>query len=127
MGQLRKTNKGQSLVEFLVAIGIAAAILPALLTGFIASREGKVSQDLRLRATAYLKESEEATRVVREADWNAFAVNGTYHPVISGNTWALTAGAETVSDFTRSITIADTDPIDPSIKLVTFSTAWGGS
>lgn len=127
MGQLRKTNQGQSLVEFLVAVGIAAAILPALLTGFIASREGKVSQDLRLRATAYLKESEEITRVVRESDWNAFAVNGTYYPKILGNTWTLTEGAETISDFTRSVTIADTDPVDQSMKLVTFSTAWGAS
>jgi len=135
MGQYKKikqslagfagNNLGQSLVELLVAVGVATAILPAVITGFVSSREGKVNQDLRLRAVSYLKEADEATRVVREKGWSIFAVNGTYHPTISGSTWSLVAGPETISDFTRSIVISDLDPVDPSIKAVDVTVSWG--
>lgn len=126
MAQSNKINiLGQSLIELLVAIGVAAAILPAVLTGFVSGREGKVSGDLRLRAIGYLKEAEEATRVVRESGWEAFAVNGTYHPEILGSTWVLRTNAEPISDFERSIIIADSDPVDPSIKKVTYTVSWG--
>lgn len=118
-------NLGQSLVELLLAIGIASAVLPAVITGFVSSREGKVTQDLRLRAVGYLKEAEEAVRVVREKDWTNFAVNGTYHPVISGSTWSLISGVESISDFTRSIIISDMNPIDPSVKLINITVSWG--
>lgn len=127
MVQYKKINNilGQSLVELLVAIGIASAILPAVITGFVSSREGAVNQDLRLRAVAYLKEAEEAVRVVREKDWNNFAENGTYHPEVSGSTWILTNNFETISDFTRDITISDANPIDPSIKQADLKVSWG--
>ena len=42
--KIKKTfpsNFGQSLIEILIALGLAALLLPALLTGLIASREGK--------------------------------------------------------------------------------------
>lgn len=118
-------NLGQSLVELLLAIGIASAVLPAVITGFVSSREGKVTQDLRLRAVGYLKEAEEATRVVREKGWESFAINGTYYPVISGSTWSLISGVESISDFTRSIIISDINPIDPSVKLINITVSWG--
>ncbi|MBI3397591.1 hypothetical protein HY045_03890 [Candidatus Woesebacteria bacterium] len=125
MALFKKFKAGQSMVELLLAMGIAAAVLPAILTGFIAGREGKVTQDLRLRATAYLREGQEATRVFREKDWIGFAVNGTYHPVISGSTWILSSGSESISDFTRAIVVSDIIPVDPSIKLVTTTVSWG--
>lgn len=124
INNFKKIN-GQSLVELLMAIGIASAILPAVITGFVSSREGAVNQDLRLRAVAYLKEAEEAVRVVREKDWNSFAVNGIYHPEVLGSTWILANNFETISDFTRDITISDTNPIDPSIKQVDLKVSWG--
>ncbi|MEK7168469.1 MAG: hypothetical protein AAB778_00480 [Patescibacteria group bacterium] len=127
INNFKKINNilGQSLVELLMAIGIASAILPAVITGFVSSREGAVNQDLRLRAVAYLKEAEEAVRVVREKDWNSFAVNGIYHPEVLGSTWILTNNFETISDFTRDITISDINPIDPSIKQVDLKVSWG--
>jgi type II secretory pathway pseudopilin PulG len=127
MEHYKETNSGTSLVEILIAIALAAVILPALLNGFVTSRMGKATEDLRVRATAYLKESQEAARVVREVGWDTFAVNGTYHPAVSGNTWKLLANSETISDFTRSVVISDLATPDPSIKLVTATVAWGGS
>lgn len=76
-------NSGQSLVEVLVAIALASIILPALLTGIVASREGKSQTKQRLEAAALLREAEEATRSIREKGWSNLT-NGTFHPTIQG-------------------------------------------
>ena len=101
------TKKGQSLVEILIAIGLAAIILPALLTGLVASREGKAQEKQRLEATILLREAEETVRSVREKSWILFAQNGTFHPQISGSSWVLANGNEMINGYTRSITISD--------------------
>lgn len=116
--------RGQSLIELLMAIAFAGVVIPALFTGFVTSREGKAQTLQRLQASPLLRELVEAVRVVREKDWNTFAVNGTYHPVISGSTWSLAAGSETINGFTRSITINDMSIPDPSIKKITVAVSW---
>lgn len=130
-------NKGQSLIEFIIAIGLAAIFLPALLTGLISSREGKAQQNQRLKAVALLKETEEVVRDVREKGWTTFAVNGTFHPEISGNSWNLASGTETVGGFTRQVVISDVyrnesgvivssgGTVDPSTKKATITVSWG--
>ncbi len=131
-----RCNKGQSLIELLVALGTAAVLLPALLTAFVSTREGRVQQNQRLQAVSILKEAEEAVRVVREKDWNIFAVNGTYHPVISNPTWQLSTGPVTIDGFTRAVVISDVfrnangaivtsgGTLDPSTKKVTITVSW---
>lgn len=129
--------RGQSLIELLVTIGLASILLPALLTGLLASREGRAQQDQRLIAMSLLKEGEEAARSVREKDWNEFSVNGTYHPVVSGTSWSLANGAETITGYTRRIVVEDASrdsngtivssggSPDLSTKKVTVSVSWG--
>lgn len=131
------SQSGQSLIELLLAIGLMAIILPALLTGFISSREGKAQEGQRLGATALLREAEEAVRSVREKDWNTFALNGTFHPVVSGSAWSLASSSESVNGYQRQIIISDAqrDPnnfnivfsggvTDPSTKKITVSVSW---
>ena len=95
------------LVELVMAIGIAAIILPALLTGLVASRQGRPQQQQRSQATALLKETVNAVRSIKDNDWNAFAINGTFHTEISGNKWALSSDAQTVNGFTQQVVISD--------------------
>lgn len=136
MVQLRAliSQKGQSVVELLVAVGLAAILLPALITGLVASREGRVMQEKRLVAAGLVREGEEATRIVRDRDWNMFAVNGVFHPEISGGRWSLATGTEsaTVDGLTRFITIENvyrntsgaidsSGIVDPSTKKVVVS------
>src|SRR3989344_1653302 len=132
-----KKNHGQSLVELLITIGLATILIPALLTGFSATRSGRAQQEQRLQATAYLKEAQEALRVVQANDWENLA-DGTYHPIVAGSSWALATGAEAISgtSFTRQIVIEsvyrDTDgnittsggTIDPSTKHIVISVSW---
>lgn len=129
-------NSGQSLVELLVTIGLLAILFPALLTGFVVTRNGRAQQSQRLQATTYLKEAQEALRIVRANGWTNLA-NGTYHPVLSGSTWVLSQGEETIeTNLTRQIVISDVyrdingnvvtngGVIDPSTKQITISVSW---
>lgn len=119
-----KFQAGQLIVELLVAFGLASIMIPAVIFGFISGTSGKVQQQQRLAATGYLREAEEATRSVRDANWSNIATNGTYHPVINGAVWSLQTGQETLGDFTRKIVISDTTPADVSQKLVTVTVSW---
>jgi len=129
-------NKGQSIIEILIAIALTAIFLPALITGLVSSREGRAQQIQRLEATTLAREVEEAVRTVRENNWNAFAVNGTYHSVNSGTTWTLVSGSELINGFTRSAVVSDVQrdsngnivtsggTVDPSSKKVEISVSW---
>ncbi|KKT40275.1 hypothetical protein A3K29_02690 [Candidatus Collierbacteria bacterium RIFOXYB2_FULL_46_14] len=130
-------HKGQSLIELLVTMGLLTIFMPALVSGLGASRLGKAQQSQRLDALEILKETEEATRAVRDNDWENVKTDGTYHPNISGNTWILSSGTDNVNGFTRSIAISGvlrdsstgvisptgTIP-DPSVKKVDLRISW---
>lgn len=133
-----ENQTGQILVELLIAFGLSLILLPVTFTGFISGRSGKVQQIQRTEALGLLKEAEEAMRVFREAGWTAFAVNGVYHPRISGTTWILEAGEEPVNGYNRTITIENAfrDAAigqvveaggipDPSTKKITLKVSWG--
>jgi type II secretory pathway pseudopilin PulG len=132
-------SRATTVVEIMVAVGIAAILLPALLTGFVSSRGGRAQQNQRLQAVALMNETKEALRTIRENNWQTFAVNGTYYPAVSGNTWTLvsTTSGQTVNNLTRLVTIADTQRatasgaivssggyVDKSTKTVTITITW---
>src|SRR3989344_3527919 len=104
---LKFDNKGQFIVELLVVIGLAAVVLPAILTSFVIARSSKAQHVERLGGIELLKEASEAVRVTREADWSNIEQDGIYHPVLSGNTWTLESGSQDVDNYTRSILIED--------------------
>ncbi len=131
-----KNTIGQSLVEIVLVIGLMSVLLPALIVGILSSREGKAQQKERLEATALLKETTEAVRSFRESGWSSFAVNGTFHPTVSGSSWILTSGPDTINNFTRAVDISNVSrnssgtitttggTLDPSTKKVTITIAW---
>lgn len=122
---IKKFQTGQLIIELLIAFGLASILIPAVILGFVSGINGKVQQEQRLKATAYLREAEEAVRNSRDLDWANVATNGTYHPTPGVNNWSLSPGAETVgTDFARSIVIADENPVDPSQKHITITVSW---
>src|SRR3989338_7096778 len=100
-------KKGQSLIELLLAIGLSAILLPALITGLVTSRSGKSQQVARVEAITLLKETQEAVRSIRNRDWSNITINGTYYPVISGSMWASASGSLSTNGFTKSYTVSD--------------------
>lgn len=129
-------QKGQSLVEIVIVMAISIVILPALLTGIISSRQGKVQQAQRTQAVYLLNETIDAVRSVREKGWIPFAVNGTFHPAISGTSWTLATGSATVNGFNQQVVIGDVNrdltgaiassggTLDPSSKKVDILISW---
>jgi len=126
---------GQILVELMLAMGMLAIFLPALTTGLITSSSGKVQTENRQEATLLLQEELESLDVVRNAGWTSFATDGIFHTTVSGNTWILTPGVETVSTFTRQVEISPVSrnngaivtsggTIDPSTKKITVTVSW---
>jgi type II secretory pathway pseudopilin PulG len=136
MGFLHNLTKGQSLIELLLAMGLAAILLPALLTGLITSREGRPQTIQRNEASTLIREAAESLRSVRESGWSAVSTNGTYHTEVSGNRWTLVSGSQTVNGYTKSIVISDTyrnssgaivqsgGVIDPSTKAIAITVSW---
>ncbi len=134
---LRRWQAGQSLIEIILVMGLSAIILPALLTGLVSSRQGKAQQTQRTQAVYLLDETVNAVRSVREKGWASFAVNGTFHPAISGANWLLATGSAVVNDLTQSVTIGDINrdengaivssggTLDPSSKKVDIAISWG--
>ncbi len=131
---------GQTLVELLVAIGLSTLFIPVLLTGMVAARSGRAQDDQRTQAVALVKEAAEAVRVIRNRNWNtlaAFPTNQALHPIVLGNTWTATTGAELINGFgfTRQIVInpvyrdssgniASSGTLDLSTKKVVITVSW---
>ncbi len=117
--------KGQVIIELLIAFALASILLPALLTGLIAARNGKIQQEQRLVAVGLLKEGEEAVRSMRDVDWANIATPGTYYPKISGSSWVWGIASDgVIGDFTRTIEIKNLIPDDPSEKEIVVSVTW---
>ena len=82
--KMKLSQKGQMILELLLAIGLSAIFLPALAVGLVASRDGKAQQVQRMQAVTLLKETEKVVKAVKDNGWNGIATNGTYHPSLSG-------------------------------------------
>lgn len=129
-------NKGQTLVEILVAMGLSAILIPSILTLTVASREARAQEGQRLMSATLLREAKEAVRSIRESSWASIAFDGTYHPEISGSSWALVPGTEDIGNFHRQIEIQPVRRdqsgaivesggfVDPSTKKITHSVSW---
>jgi type II secretory pathway pseudopilin PulG len=139
MSKSLNSQKGQSLVELLIVIGLCAVLLPALITGLVSSRSGKAQQKERVEAVTLLKEAEEAVRSIREKDWaNLSPIETELHTVREDASWKFVNTAETINGFTRKVVISNvyrdssnniiqtgtTEQIDPSTKKVVISVAW---
>jgi len=134
-----KFQLGQTIIELVLAMGIAAIIFPTLLSGFMSTREGRPQQEKRLQAIALLKETEAAVKSFRENDWTAFASithDTAYHPEISGTEWVLVSGTQTNNDLTQSVVMSDVNrnangdivtsggTNDPSTKRIIITISW---
>ncbi len=128
--------RGQTLVELLVTIGLAAILLPALLVGSYASSSGRAQNEQRIQAYTMLQAMEEEMRSIREGSWSAIATDGTYNIKNAGTTWALSSGSITTNGFTQQVVIGDVyrdstgnivtsgGTIDPSTKSITATVSW---
>jgi len=132
----KNTQLGQSLVELLVAMGLSAILLPAILTGIMAARGGRAQDVQRIEAVQILKEAQEAVRSIYVRDWTEIENNGTYYPSISTDRWILNPGSTTSAGLTTKVDISDVNrdsngaivntggTLDPSTKKIVTTVSW---
>lgn len=101
-----KNRSGQLLVELLVAIGLGFLLISGLLSGLMASRDGKAQEAQRLLAVPYLRQLDDAMREIRNRGWGGIAADGTYDPVISAGDWSLAAGVGNIGGFNQQAIIS---------------------
>ena len=133
-------KKGQALVEMVLGLGLAAAILPALTTSFFAARGGGVQEQIRMQANGRLREAREILRLLKEDNWANIETDGTYHLTLNNGIWNIEPNPEYNLDnlFTRQIILAPAyrtptnqlsssssgNTLDPSVRHVTITVSW---
>lgn len=102
--KVQSAKLGQTIVELLVALGIATLVIIALVSLATTSLSNVTFSRTQGEATRFARDGMEWLRSERDKDWEAFAER-------AGNTWCLSslswpAGAGTCS---QSLTVAGTN------------------
>ena len=138
IGQQLKQHwqSGATIVEVMVAIALTGIFLPVLATALVAAHAGKATSIQQIQAQSLVREASDAVRSIRENGWTNVATDGTYHPVISGSAWTLSAGSEVINGLTRQVVISTPQrnaagvivgsggTNDPSTKHVVVTVSW---
>jgi len=129
-----KYQKGQSLVEMVVVIGMVVLLVTGIVAGTTVSLRRSETSQRRSNALSFAQEGIELARKTRDSGWTAFALLGsseTTYCVGSDGLWNPSSPCSPNIDnkFTRSIMlhiipIPDTDPPMDEMK-VTSRVAWG--
>lgn len=113
-------NRGQSLIEVLVAIGVfiagAATVGLLVLDANVSSRQGGE----RTQAILLAREGLEAVRSLRDADFDNIAA-GAHGIALSGARWVFSGASDVQDQFTRTITVTD---IDIDTKKIESVVSW---
>ena len=133
---LKFNESGNTLVEVLVAIGLAGIMLPALLTALVTSNAARPTVKQQLAATLIMQQMTEEVRAMRNASWSNISSNGVSHPTDTGSNFILSSGPTTVGDFTYQLEISDVGRVldssivdrggvtDPSTKRIIETVSW---
>jgi hypothetical protein len=132
-----KIFSGQSLVEIIVAMGLAVLILPAVYLGLATIKQNQAQFEQRSVASGLMRQMVENVRQIRQHGWVYFAHDGTFHNAVSATSAAILAtGPITENGYNRSIIISPVSrdgsgkivtsggSNDPSTKKVAYSVSW---
>jgi len=117
-------QKGQSLIELVVALGVFVIVISALayliLNSYVA---GRLAQEIT-QANFLAEEGLEAIRSIRDNNWQDLT-DGNYRLDKSSGNWRLILGSETIDGkFTRVIKIEKVNPDNPDRKKITSQVTW---
>jgi len=117
-------RKGQSLVEAIVAIGIAVLVITGLVVLAVGAVRSATLARNRSLAVQYAQEGLEALRSVRDRDFAEVPVPGTYKLFWDGSQWNAISGSEAIDLYSRSFTSSLISP--GKIKIV-MTVGWADS
>ncbi|MEK7624568.1 MAG: hypothetical protein AAB404_02535 [Patescibacteria group bacterium] len=115
-------NKGQTLVEALVAIGIFLISINAIIFLIFAAQSISGDTKINQKAINYATEGIEAIRSIRNRDWDELT-DGEHGLVFSGNQWNFSGVSDQKENLNRKITItAQANDIKNIKSLITWQT-----
>ncbi|MEK9143595.1 MAG: prepilin-type N-terminal cleavage/methylation domain-containing protein [Patescibacteria group bacterium] len=138
-------QRGQTLVEVIVAIGVVVLLVTGLIVSTSVSLKASQYGKMRSLGTQYANEAIEVTRNLRDSGWSTFAVYGGVTPISwcldKAGVWTQMAGtcSPNIDNFyTRMVTFTWDDPrmkVDVAVTWVdgaktysslnsTFFTQW---
>ncbi len=136
-------EKGQSIVEILIAIGIAALIIGSVVTTYVVSLRANANARLAAVGLQFAEETYDNLRALTEANWHTLhaipkAVN--HHLTIVGDKFSINTGTETLMaqdvQYTRSFIVENVQRDaggnivatgglnDPSTQRVAVTVSW---
>lgn len=135
----KKYQRGFSLAEIIIAVSVFLVFVIAT-SGVIVNTTKQVkNSNNKERASALAEEALEASRNIRDADFNNLN-NGTYGISTTGNQWNFSGSSDTVGIFNRQLTIStinsdqkkidakiswsDQTSLTNSLTLSTYLTNW---
>lgn len=136
-------NKGQSLIEIVIAVGVVILLVTGLIVGTTASIKGSEFSTNKSRGFKYAQEAMEIIRSMRDQSWASVGAKSGLWCLDKTGTWSQPLGStcnvNIDSFFTRSvtftwdgvnnrmrvdITVTWTDSGVHTSKLVTYFTEW---
>ncbi len=103
--------KGLSLIELILAMAIFSIISGAIISFVLGAYSANLQSSKLTRATYHVQGTEEALRSLGSSSWQSLAA-GEYGLSANGDQWELSEDPDLIDEqFTRTITIEDTDDI----------------
>jgi type II secretory pathway pseudopilin PulG len=136
-----KNLRGFSLIDIIIALGIASLLFFSIYELFIFSTRATYSRVNKTESLQFAEEGIEAVRTLRNRGWDTYigskSVGTNYYLTLSGDQWTLgtTPTALINSLFTRTIVfnnvnrdgsgnISTSGTLDPDTKKVTVTVSW---
>ncbi|MBU0667740.1 hypothetical protein KJ951_01910 [Patescibacteria group bacterium] len=128
-------QKGYSVVEVIVALGILVVVLTGVTSLFLSSIGGSAGVDEQLQAGSFMDQGFEAARAIRDNNFANLTI-GTHGLIQSGGFWSFTGTSDTPGNFTRTTQISEVrrneacaivesgGTVDPDSRKVTVTISW---
>lgn len=118
----RRSQKGDSLLEVILAIAIFMLIAPAIVIVALRSLSGSIESEDRIVAAALAQETLEASRAIRDYDWDSL-ITGNHGLSDANGYWEFVGTSDNKGKYTRAVAISDTDA---STKKIVAAVSWQG-
>lgn len=113
-------EKGQSLIEVLLAVAIFSLLMGAVVLAFVDVYRGSFHASNRTDGFRMAQEGIEAVRAIRDRSF-AELTAGTHGLALSGSQWNFSGTSDTTAIFSRTIEISEPDA---DTRYVTSTVSW---
>lgn len=119
--------KGQTSLEVLIALAVLALMTAASFVLFGTTVQQEALSRERAQASTLVQQGMEASRQIRERDWNALAT-GMHGLALASGDWSFAGASDTTGIYHRTVTVTDVDANSRNLTVtVSWSSAAGGT